>query len=202
MIQKIFLSVFTIVMFYAGPGLACMTANNSLDLKSYDILIDFNDGAANGLKNGVKVTNQWEGSGVTFGDGTMKWSEYTFLGTPGLYGSFDTGSIGSIYFSKDVSAAAFQFFTLPTWSSSIIIQAKNNGNVVGSINIPKSGNWCQSDRWYSFAEITFDEIDFNTGALYWNIDNLRFTPVPIPSAILMLCSGLFGLIGLKKKLAI
>ncbi|MBN1625278.1 MAG: VPLPA-CTERM sorting domain-containing protein [Deltaproteobacteria bacterium] len=195
----ILLCLFAVTMSYAAPGMACMNIGNSAYTLSYDATIDFNDGDLLGLETGDIVTDQWEDSGVNFGDGVMKWSKYTMLGTPGLYGSVFTGPIGSIYFNQDVSAAAFQFYTLPTWSSSIKIQAKNNGETVDVIKIGRTGNWYQSDFRYAFSGIIFDELNFNTGALYWNLDNLKFTPVPIPAAIWMLAGGLLGLIGLKRK---
>lgn len=200
MIQKIFLCVSTIMMFHAAPVVACMAVDDSTDLGYYETTIDFNDGSLLGLETGDIVTDQWEELGVTFGDGIVKWSEYTFLGTSGLYGSVDTGSIGSILFSQDVSAAAFQLFILPTWSSSITIQAKNNGIVVDTITIPQTGNWYQCDFWYTFSGILFDELNFNTGAVYWNIDNLKFTSVPIPPPIWLLAGGLVGLIGLRRRM--
>jgi hypothetical protein len=200
MIRNLFICVLVYMCFFAGSSQASTIYDGSSGLSSPATVINFNDGASRGLKTGDKVTDQWKEYGVTFSDGTVKWSNFTMFGSPGLYGSVFTGSPGSIYFDRDVTAAAFQYFTLPTWASSITIEAKDDGNVIQTITIPRKGNYLsESELWYGFTSIKFDEIDIKDGAILWNLDNLQYTPVPIPAAFWLLGSGMLGVIGLKRK---
>jgi hypothetical protein len=203
--RRIIFSIVTVLLFSVLSVHASMACISMPAADEFSTIINFNDGKALGLKTGDKVTDQWEESGVTFGDGTVKWSKNTLLGSPGLYGSVFTGSIGSIYFNSDVENAAFQFYTLPTWESSITIQARNDGNVVETITIPQIGNWLQESVWYRFAGNNFDEIHFSAGSIYWALDNLKVnavSAVPIPAAGILFVSGLAGLFRLRRRLAV
>ena len=199
MIKKILPAIPVVLIFYLGPAHACMTVVEPSCISSIQTLINFNNGSSLGLNSGDQVTNQWSNMGVTFGGGVMEWEQDTVFGTPALYGGVDTGSIGSIYFAKDVNSVSFQFYTLKAISDSIIIQAKNNGVVVDTITIPEAGNMNNSNLWYSFAGNTYDEIHIQGSSLYWNLDDLEFSSVPIPGTFLLLGTGIIGLIGLRRK---
>ncbi len=43
-------------------------------------------------------------------------------------------------------------------------------------------------------------VDQETDSAGWGVDNLSYTPVPIPGALLLFSSGLIGLLGFRKKL--
>jgi len=134
--------------------------------------------------NGVVITNQYQGSGVTFSSSGNPWSYQThpvgafYSGV--VRGSLTSGgvlfdTIYSIEFSGPVSGAAFNFiaFTGFEWN----LTAWRNDLEVGSFDfISNSGD--ATTRFYGFDNIEFDTLTFArtvSSQAGFGLDNLQFS---------------------------
>jgi hypothetical protein len=132
----------------------------------------------------------------TTSDPLLPNSNYSLLGTPGFTFSFFDG-VNEI---KSVDGATSNGFTIETdangliefWSFNAIEPNGSNWNVITSGKHSFSGHdtatWDISGENYNFA-ITY------TSGVWISTPG----PVPVPGAVWLLGSGLFGLVGLRKK---
>jgi len=149
--------------------------------------------------NGVVITNQYQGSGVTFSSSgspsANPWSYKTFpVGEffNGIEGGHLTsggsleGTTYSIQFSGPVSGAAFNFKAFPglEWN----LTAWRHGVIVGSFNFDSDGGAHAPliIRFYGFDDIEIDTLRFMrtvpSGAGF-ELDNLQFSLLSVVDQI-------------------
>jgi hypothetical protein len=161
------------------------------------------------------INNQYAVYGVTFTD-SMHYNAQNPVSYPGISGNYignftPTVNPFSIYFTSTQSAAAFGMATPETTST---ITALLNGIVVESFVTPT--DFDDSDSFYGFTDITFNEIMINVYNRnptygYALIDNIQIgtgnasgpgaPPVPEPSTIMLLGVGMTCLVIYGKRRA-
>lgn len=194
-------------VFLPNYALAVTIVDRRTGLVGPDTLVDFGNGL---FSDGTIITDQFAASGLTFG------SNYSYLTlnanlpsiAKGFLESDSTGvAPGSIFFSADVSAAAFSWRTLP---ATTLFRAFLNDVLVESFSAPTNEVApALSGRFYGFEGIVFNEIrlDISVSAQNneFNLDNLQFNlalaVVPLPAALPLYGTGLaiMGFIGWRRK---
>ncbi len=204
---------------------AAFVINRATGLASPDVLIDFGSGM---FADGTIITNQFTGSGVTFGSNYIygdfgegrpeQTAGHLLCPCRGDFGAFFE-SPGSITFSTDVSAAVFSFVTN---ADRFVVIALLDGALLfggefearrdfgdfdeGSVSL-------QSGHYFGHEGIVFDELRFllrgtlNPLGFVFQLDNLQYnvavTPVPLPAALPLFLSALagLGLMGWRRRQA-
>jgi hypothetical protein len=140
------------------------------------------------------------GGSFTLGGATFTgWSLAQDTATPANYLAFDfvlgTGgfNMASILFDTQVYLNSFDFSTLDSG-----VNISFDGGL--STNITSNQLW--ATQTYPAGTLVKD-IAFNSPAAQFvttlNIDNLKYSEVPIPGALYLLASALLGITGLKKR---
>ncbi len=180
------------------------------------VLVDFGAGLAlNGFSTGTVITNQYAGSGVTFGPNY----EY-FLGSTSNLGPIQAGYLrnisevvqpGAIFFTSPVSDAVFSW---RTDSGLTTFKAYLDGVSVETPLIAPSNMDLGAGlgKFYGFENIVFNEIRLSRVSFFggnFTLDNLQYkladvSPVPLPAALPLYGSGLaiigfIGFIGWRRR---
>jgi len=152
------------------------------------------------LADSSLVTTEYSGLGVTFS--SLYYNSQGPATLPGISGNYVGNNVSgpllnpfSIFFSSDVTSAAFGVATNPGLST---FEAWNGGLFVESFSASTSFDG-STDYYFGFTGITFDEIRVSVGGDgQMLIDNLQVTAVPEPETYAMLLAGL-GLLGFMAR---
>jgi len=179
-----------------------MINDQNTGLDSPDIVIDFGDNLFSVPPDPVTIIdNQFLGSGVSFGP------TYTYNDTDTSYSALTQGYLensnasnepGSIFFSVDVTAAAFSWRTSNTTTT---FEAFYKGSLVEKFT-PDTNMSLSGGRYYGFENILFDEIHLSItdSNKAFTLDNLQYiSAVPVPAAVWLFGSGLLGLVGVARR---
>ncbi|MEN6352856.1 MAG: hypothetical protein ABFD02_05315 [Bacteroidales bacterium] len=150
--------------------------------------------------------------GVTFvANNNHLWIDNTYEASYGQVGNYlDNGTYNSngfngltIQFSNPTSAFGFQWDMAETWAN-WTLSAYNASNVLlGSYVLPNTDGSSTG----AFVGLAFSDISYatlvNSQAYDWvSIDNFTYQQnavVPIPTAVILLGSGILGLLGFRRK---
>jgi hypothetical protein len=82
-------------------------------------------------------------------------------------------------------------------ASSLTVSAYSGGTEKGSVLL----NLANAPQEQTFNFTNVDKVTFteNGAGLYWLMDNAQVSAVPIPSSLLLIVPGLFGLVALRKR---
>ena len=176
---------------------AAVSITNGFGLQNPQSSITFNEVV---LPHYAPVTTEYGAYGVTFSPSLY------YCQSCGPYPNFSGNSLlnrglvpsFSIHFTQDQTAAAFAMVTNPGTS---VFTALLDGNVVEQFSAFTAAGPANTNNYYGFSNILFDEIRIDPGG-YLNamvLDNLEFSPapapVPEPGSLLLLGSGLVSMLG-------
>ena len=188
---------------------AMTVSDRATGLTSPDLLsLDF----GSKLYDDLQITNQFSKSNnVTF-NGDILYRTTTADDLPAIAGGYLLGNIKTaiggnpfdMLFSIDVTNALFSFRTTPGTST---FTAYLDGAQQETFNAATNGDaGDDTGRFYGFTGILFNKITIsaNTGIGSYNLDNLQFnaaplSAVPVPAAVWLFGTALFGLIGFSKR---
>jgi len=189
-------------------GLLCSNANAAViidsdtGLASPEVVIDFGD---NLFTVGTEINTQFQSSsGVSFGP-TYIYNDINSTFPPLTQGHIEnintTSQPGSIFFSLDVTAAAFSWRTLTNTTTTF---AAFNDNILVEefVPPPRTNTSLTSGRYFGFENIMFDEIRLSIGNVDrgFTLDNLQYiSAVPVPAAAWLFGPGLLGLIAVSRR---
>lgn len=212
------LSISVCAGFLTSYAHAATITDRALGLDSLDkIVIDFGDDAS---LVGMTITDDFISSGVTFGHAYVYQTiDHNITPvrpslTQGHLTNSDGVQPGSIFFSSDVSAAAFSWRTdniaIGALRVETLLSAYNDNVLVEQFSgFSNKALPDDSGRYFGFEDIVFDEIrlsllvegttDLSTKT-YFTLDNLEYvSAIPIPAAVWLFGSGLIGLIGFARR---
>lgn len=117
-----------------------------------------------------------------------------YFGNPGTYTGYDPGGVPGTHLSRAEWDSMKIVFT-PTTQAVDVWQSKDNG-----ANYIKVASWTDTQNLTSVNQFFFDCQPGNTG-LQWVVDDVVVlgSPVPEPSSIIAIGTGLIGLIGLRRR---
>jgi len=187
-------------LFFGVPAAQAGTFQNAFGLSDLHSTITFDEHV---LTIGAEVTDQYFDLGVTFSP-LGYYSPVEIGVVPNIDAHHISDFIPTILgigpitmaFTKPESEAAFAFLSGPNVTATF--GAYLNGNLVDSLTttIPSPS----SNDFYGFRDITFDAIKVETSGFnnVFVIDNLQLgtaSSVPEPSVLMLLSTGLAGLLG-------
>jgi hypothetical protein len=159
-----------------------------------------------GLASNTSITNQYASLGVTFSPNLVQSPE------AGVSSDLDDQNLGNfegespainpffINFENDLSSVAFAFVTNQTTSS---FTTYNNGAIIESVSLLTDVD--PINHWYVFSGCSFDSIKINVGGddPVMLLDNLQLgaptAPVPEPATMLLVGTGLAGLVSVARR---
>jgi PEP-CTERM motif len=176
---------------------------NSFGLLSPDVTITFSEHA---LPTETTVTNQFADLGVTFDPGMYYDVQPVFFPTASLSNFSFTGADPfdpvTIHFTGLLDAVAVAVQTNPGLTT---FTALLNGVVVESFTAGTAFSQLPSlshaSDFFGFSGIAFNELQIAPNNTYFQIDNLKYStaPVPEPGTLLLLGSGVAGLVARARR---
>jgi len=127
----------------------------------------------------------------------------TFTGWDGVLASATGGSLQDTLFFGPNTTASNKFSTsayLVSFDYEVLtFGGKAYLNADKEYELINSGTFVASSS--SLASVLLSEISFTLkdGATLFRVDNLSFTPTPLPGAALFFGAGLLGLVGLRRR---
>lgn len=182
------------MMLFSAAQAGAAPITNAFGLLTPDATITFSEVL---LANDTPLNSQFSALGVTFQDLFLSTTLVGTLSAPAAENFQNavgctptTCNPFDIFFTSDVTAAAFQMVTNPGTST---FQAFLNGVLVESFT---AGTTIPSATYYGFESIVFDQIHVIPAFSAAGIDNIEFTraptSVPEPASIMLLGIGLLS----------
>ena len=160
-------------------------------LASPDAIVDFGESL---YSSGTIITNEFASQGVTFGPDYAYRDGLSFhpaLTRGYLQNTTSGNQPGSIFFSTDVTSAAFSYTSN---IANTTFSAFLDGVLVESFTAPTEGTTTAggSGLYHGFEGIVFDEIrmELDIANTLMSVDNLQYVAVPEPGTALLFGLGL------------
>lgn len=174
---KMFVGMMVCLVMLAGQAWATTTT------LTFDGVTSANLGAY-GLSNNVEINGEW---GVATVSGNTQLLELSF--GPNINAGF------GFFNPVNLMSFDYSFNGFPGYSTATITAYDSMQNAIDSELLSIGAGFSFSD-WGALA-ITSIKFSLSGGTLL--VDNVTFTPTPIPGAAILLGSGLLGLVGLRRR---
>lgn len=182
------------MMVFSAVRASADPITNAFGLLTPDATITFSEVP---LANETALDTQFSAFGVTFANLFAATTLVGALSAPAAENfqnvtgcTISTCIPFDIFFTSQVTAAAFQMITNPGTST---FQAFLNGGLIESFT---AATTIPSTTYYGFESIVFDQIHVIPAGGAAGIDNIEFTraltPVPEPASIMLVGIGLLG----------
>ncbi len=146
--------------------------------------INFNKFSVASVPNAVKILDEgFAGSKNTTPGG----AKYLYLDTDIGF----QGSVTTISFYSGINFIGFDYTYSPVWGSQLNVEVEGNSFLLGNVDTSGYGFWGY------IGDNIFSTIIIDSGSISgYGIDQVTFNATaPLPSAVLLLGSGLLGLAG-------
>jgi hypothetical protein len=194
------------LLFAFAPSAQATPIHNNFGLSNPTSTITFQEVV---LPDQTQLLNTYQAFGVVFGAG-MRYSTLNF----GIPNSSPNSAVNftfpppsvfvdpfDVFFVHSLSSAAMVVATsdqAPPSSPNTTITALLGGKVVESVAVTTSQSG--TDNFFGFTGIVFDEIQISDVKSGIVVDNIQLGPaVPEPASIVLLSSGLLGLVGAVRR---